>query len=441
MAKPVYTKIEIGDTGLRRYSGYVREEFLRQLTGRRGAQVFREMRDNDAIVGATMFAVEQILRTVDWKVEPSDPTNPQAVEAADFLSSCLDDMDRPWSEVITEILTFLTFGWSLHEIVYRYRSPRYGSIYSDGRIGWRKIALRSQETLLRWKFTEHGAPIGFYQQPWSKGGTVFIPAEKYVLYRTTSNLNNPEGRSILRNAYRSWYFKKKIEEIEAMGMERDLTGLPVMRVPSQIMRDDADADEKALFAKLKQVLLNIKRAEDEGIMLPTDTDDNGNPLFDLTLLTTGGRRQFDTNQIVTRYDQRIAQSMLADFILLGHQSTGSFALSNDKTNIFTVAIDAFLRLIEDTTNKQAVSRLMQLNGYAPELWPRIKAGAPEQRSLGEIASYVKDLVSSGAILPDPALDEHLREIADLPPPSQEEEDDALLESLGSSGDDSEQPTD
>jgi len=436
-----YSKIEIGDTGLRQYSGYVREEFLRQLTGRRGAQVYREMRDNDAIIGAVMFAIEQIMRTVDWQVLPAEGDSPQAQDAADLLTTCLDDMERPWPEVITEVLTFLTYGWSLHEIVYRYRGTRYGSKFNDGRIGWRKIALRSQETLQRWEFTPHGEPVAFYQQPWSRAGIVRIPREKYILFRTTSNLNNPEGRSILRNAYRSWYFKKKIEEIEAIGLERDLTGLPVMRVPSQIMRSDADADEQALFGKLKQILFNVKRAEDEGLMLPSDADEDGNPLFQFELLSTGGRRQFDTNAIVTRYDQRIAQSMLADFIMLGHQSTGSFALSKDKTNVFTIAIEAFLRLIQSTVNHQAVGPLMELNGIAPEYWPRLKAGTPEQHSLKDIAAYVKDLVSSGAIMPDPNLDDFLRERADLPRASEEEDDDdALLESDGLTTLDPEEPT-
>ena len=38
--------------------------------------------------------------------------------------------------------------------------------------------------------------------------------------------DNPEGRSILRNAYFSWYFEKKIAEIEGIGIARDLAGLP-----------------------------------------------------------------------------------------------------------------------------------------------------------------------------------------------------------------------
>ena len=43
---------------------------------------------------------------------------------------------------------------------------------------------------------------------------------------------NPEGRRILRDAYRAWYFKKRLEEFEAIGVERDLAGMPVGKVPA-----------------------------------------------------------------------------------------------------------------------------------------------------------------------------------------------------------------
>ena len=62
-------------------------------------------------------------------------------------------------------------------------------------------------------------------------------------------------------------------------------------------------------------------------------------------MSTGGRRQFDTNAIIERYDTRMAMTVLADFIFLGHQSVGSFALSSDKTELFSMAIGAYLDII------------------------------------------------------------------------------------------------
>ena len=61
-----------------------------------------------------------------------------------------------------------------------------------------------------------------------------IPIDKALLFRTKSRKDNPEGRSILRNAYRSWYFKRRIQEVEGIGIERDLAGLPVMYAPADL---------------------------------------------------------------------------------------------------------------------------------------------------------------------------------------------------------------
>src|SRR5215472_7929656 len=60
---------ELGQTGLRQFSGWVREEFLPNLVGRQGAQKYREMRDNSPIIGALLFAIRATMRKVEWRVQ------------------------------------------------------------------------------------------------------------------------------------------------------------------------------------------------------------------------------------------------------------------------------------------------------------------------------------------------------------------------------------
>ena len=45
---------EIGRIGQRRYGGTIYEEFLHELQGKRGIEVYREMSENDDVVG-TMY--------------------------------------------------------------------------------------------------------------------------------------------------------------------------------------------------------------------------------------------------------------------------------------------------------------------------------------------------------------------------------------------------
>ena len=111
---------ELGRVGQRRYGGVFQEEFLRELRGKRGVEVYREMADNDSMVGAVLYAVESLIKQAAWSVQP--PTDSKEdVECAQFLESCLYDMSETWPDTLSEILSFLIYGWSYHEIVYKRR--------------------------------------------------------------------------------------------------------------------------------------------------------------------------------------------------------------------------------------------------------------------------------------------------------------------------------
>nr|DAQ63764.1 MAG TPA: Portal protein [Caudoviricetes sp.] len=112
---------EIGRIGQRRYGGTIYEEFLHELRGTRGIEVYREMSENDDVVGAILFAIEMLVRQCDWNVEPGGDTAKDK-EAAEFVESCMHDMQDTWTDTISEILSFLTYGWSFHEIVYKRRT-------------------------------------------------------------------------------------------------------------------------------------------------------------------------------------------------------------------------------------------------------------------------------------------------------------------------------
>jgi hypothetical protein len=62
----------LGRTGLRQWSGRIDEEFLKELKNERKYQVYREMSENDPIVGAVLRAIEFLCRGVDWRLEPDD---------------------------------------------------------------------------------------------------------------------------------------------------------------------------------------------------------------------------------------------------------------------------------------------------------------------------------------------------------------------------------
>ena len=114
----------------------------------------------------------------------------------------MNDMQDTWTDTISEILSFLAYGWSYHEIVYKRRTgnsrdPRQNSKFTDGLIGWQKLPIRAQETLFRWEYDEADNLTGMTQLPPPDYRMATIPIEKALHFRTKSRKNNPEGRSIL----------------------------------------------------------------------------------------------------------------------------------------------------------------------------------------------------------------------------------------------------
>ena len=410
----------LGTSGLNQQAGQVSEEWLRQLEGEKGVKIYTEMKDNDPVIGAILYAIKTLIRQTKSSIQPSGETE-EHVFLADFVEGCIDDTDLTWPDFMAEVLSMLPYGWSYFEILYKMRGGysedrKSNSKFKDGKIGWRKFAVRSQDTLFKWEFDEEGQCLGFWQMAPPTYQITFIPIEKSLLFRTETHKNNPEGRSILRNAFRSWFYMKRIQEIEAIGIERDLAGLPVMQVPTELLSASASSSQKAVVDDFRDMIQKIRRDEYEGIVIPSDMDMDGNPTgFKLSLLSSGGRRPIDVNEIVKRYESRVALSVLGEFVLLGMDGHGSFALASNKTALFAQALGTYLQTIAATFNEQAIPRLMRLNGWTDaSLYPKLQFADIETPDVAELAGALTQLIGAGVITPDEELEKYAREFANLP---------------------------
>ena len=406
----------IGVTGLNVNGGRINEEFLTELRGDKWRRVIREMADQDETVAASLLLVEMIMRQVEFSVEPfstdsmvdgesTKVVSPDDKERAVFVDDCLYDMANTWDDTIAEILTMLPWGFAPLEQTYKRRA--------DGRIGWLSWSIRAQDSVDDWVWNPDGSVAGFWQMAPPNYRRVFIPAEKILLFRTTSRKENPEGKSILRGAYRPWYFKKNIANSEAIGIERNLNGFPVMYVPPEITSADATDDQKAAYAEAKNIVVNMRVDEQQGVVLPAYFDADGNRMFEIMLLSTSGTGQFDTDIVLRRYDRGIAMAMMTDVILIGHENVGSKALVGDRIGLLSTALTSWLDSICEVINRFAIPKLFKLNGWPVDQLPRLVHGDIEKINLVDLADYVSKL--SGSIIePDEELERHMRQQADLP---------------------------
>ena len=416
----------LGYSGLKQWGGIIYEEFHRRLQGPYAVKVYREMTDNSSTIGAIRYLIKALVRQVDWRVEPAIEGDEQAIEWASFVETCLDDMSITFEDFMSEVLSFLDYGWSYFETVYKIRKgdtkdKRTQSRYDDGKIGWRKFALRAQDTLDKWEFDdEDGDLLGMHQQT-DTGQYAFIPLDKAILFRTETYKDNPEGKSIYRNAVVDWFFLKRISEIEAIGIERDLTGMPVMQVPVAILQTTATPEQVALKEQFETLLGQIKRDERAFALIPSEMNSEGKPTgYKFSLMSSGGQHQVDTDKTKTYYKTGIFQSVVAQFLQLGMNNVGSFALASSQTNLFAVALGAYLDTITATFNRSAIGPLMRLNRVGSELWPTLVHGDIESPPLAEIAAYIQALAMSGQLPEDDAIKRKLLEIGGLPIPEIEE---------------------
>lgn len=415
---------EIGSLGLRVASGRIQEEARTDLRFPRSMQTYKVM-SRDPSIAASVSLIETLIRKVDWHFtapKGHEHDTDKFKERIDFFNSCMSDMEDDFDDFINQVLTFLIYGFSVHEKVYKVRNGKRGKVpskYKDGYIGWHKLASRSQDTLDKWYFDNMTRellgvrqnmslvekPAGF---PIDKT-EINLPRNKFMLFKYDSKRGNPEGRSPLLNAYVPWKYKTTIEEYEAMGVSRDMVGMPLIRLPVDYFSEDADQDKKDFMAYCERMINELSANSRAGVIFPTLTDpETKKDIFDFQLAGVQGGKNYDTDKIIKRYEGQILTSFLADVLKLGQNGSGSFALADSKTNTLAMAVEGILKQIKSVINKDLVPQTYTLNQWEDDELVEISYGDIEELDLDQLSSFIQRVVPVGAMEVDKGLSNYLR---------------------------------
>lgn len=418
MSKPKYNEPdafrlgEMGSFGFPVFSGVPQEEIRRELNFPNSINTFREMQLHSA-VAASLKLPELLISKADYKFKPPKNANKREIKQTEIIQDMFDDMqDGSLPEFLISASTALAYGFCITEKVYRKRTRANGSKYNDGLIGIKKLAFRNQSTITKFLFSDDGneligcvqnlsATNDFFGRLAKKGNEIKLPREKFMLFRTGQHNGNPVGKSPLINAYTAWRFLTELEKIEAQGVSKDLQGLPILSIPAQYMSSDATPAQKAIYEYYMRAMNNMQQGIQSGMILPSAVDpETRQQMFKLELLSSEGKKNFDTTDIKKYYRDAIHIALFADLLILGTSNTGSYNLASTKQTLIGAFVEQFLTMVASVINKELIQQLYQLNGWDVSRCCTIDFDSTADVSLEELSSFVQRTGATGYLTKD-----------------------------------------
>lgn len=362
--------------------------------------------------------------------------------AARYLNYCKNNMQgQTWNQFISGIGTYRIYGFSIAEKVWT-TVPR-GKY--KGRKKWKSLSQRAQFTVDKWKWDKKDPEklTGVVQRPTAfdvdRYGTQYsgdhssekqrtIDRNKFILFRFDPKVNNPQGTSPLDGCWEAWKYLQLVREYQAIGVAKDLGGIPVIGVPVEKMIEAA-ADPSGAAAQtieaLKANAAALHAGDESYVIKPIDYTDGNKDLYTFELIgINGGGKQYDTQEIIRQYQNEILTCYSASMLKMGQDATGSFALSDNMNNLLAFGVQHNLDIITQQINVDLIPQTLAINGWLleEEFMPKLTYGDIAPRDLDEVGKFIQRAVTSGAMTIGKGLDQDLRKMADLPQASYAEED-------------------
>jgi hypothetical protein len=384
---------EIGASGTkwRRITGG--EEYNSTLAGLSGIETYEKMRRGDASVRSSLRLAKTPILGGRWYVEPYERGNTEAEMQAEYISNNLFRwMTISWPQFLTESLAMLDFGWYAFEKVFDTREWNGRQLWY-----WRKFAPRHPYDLSSFYYDEHGGPAGASFEAWEGAQSVDIDIDKLLIFTFDKEAGNLEGISLLRSAYKHWYFKDNLYKIDAIQKERHGIGVPIIKLPPGYTTADKNMAH--------EIGRNLRTNEMAHIVMP--------PNWEIGFVKVEGN-PVDAMASIEHHDKKIYDNILGQFLHTG----GNIGKENE-IDLYMKAQKYIADVVRDVINKHAIPQLCQYNWDTDE-FPELKV-----RRIGETADWrtmsfaIRNFIGAKVIIPDEKLEEWVRYEMDLPQPDED----------------------
>lgn len=381
-ARPSYT--ELGTTGQTNFGGMVRNDYNPELRDKAGLAVYDRMRKSDGQVRATLRLVKTPVLAARWYVDPGDDT-PAARKMAEHIENNLFKWaTTSWNQTLTEILLMLDYGFYAFEKVFTQR---------DGLVIWQKFAPRHPTDVTEWKFDKHGGVEAMIMTPPDGSKDIEIPIDKLAVFSYEMEAGNITGTSVLRSAYKHWYYKENFYKIDAIQKERHGVGVPMIVLPPNYTPADKTLAE--------EIGRNLRTNEKAHVILP--------PMWEVMFLKLEGQ-PVSALESADHHDLMISRNILGQFI-----NSPSGTSQEEQQQLFLKATRYIADTVRDVFNKYCIPQIVLWNWGEVDVYPELKV-----RRIGDTVDWrtisfaIRNFVGSGIIVPDDQLEKWVRDELDLP---------------------------
>lgn len=387
---------EIGNTGigLKGVSGKIEEDLSKLWKGKKKKEFITEMRLNDSYVNAWINAKNAIALKPDWGVKPKNPENEKAKEYAELIEKMLfEDMSTSFNSFILNSVTMAEYGFAISEIVLKKRqgktdNPMTSSMFNDGLFGIAKLAPRWQNSIVKWDIDNNGNIENVYQ----KGdgfNDVKIPYKKVLHFVMNGYNGNPEGESVLRGTFMSYYNKKNIERIQRETFERGFSGILDIQVPPRYMSKRNNTPEGLQVKQnLEAFMKNVKQGKEAGIIRPYSKD------FVIELIQGKTGTGLDPDKMIERYNTEIVMCLLSDSFMGKSKVYQGASGEQTKTKIYKSFIGIILDEIKEQINKKLIPMIFEINNLDSELMPYLDYGNLDDLDLQAISWFIQSVAKN-----------------------------------------------
>lgn len=334
-----------------------------------GIATYKEMM-KDSTVKAAYSLIKYAILSRGWKISYTNTKGD--LKILENVSYILDNMDGRLEGALSGIVSALTYGFSVSEIVWKIiESGKFA-----GKLGVKKIKSLDPENI-EFICDEFGN-LQKVVQNFDLSRVVEIPVEKTIIYVNEKEFGNYYGVSRLRTVYKNWFIKKAVTTYWNIALERFGCPMLIGTVPNS-------QDLEKMTAILDNIQMKSSIAKTAG--------------WEITALETGVGRSSggDFKGAMEYHDEQIFKGLLVPSLLVDQPKSGSYALATTQFGVFQLMLNNLENDLSTLLEEYLIKPIVTYNFGEQEVFPQFNFMPLTKDDLLNLSKVFALLVKNGIV--------------------------------------------